>query len=121
MERSLEKEKVEVNKMAASMYSLWTAILAERERKSYSSTNLNMRVHQPREENGEPIDQMIDLRYDNSITEESKLTGREKSRQKSIRALKVYAVLLINGRKVSKTNKAGISWPNFNFHIKEMF
>ena len=56
MERSLEKEKVEVNKMAASMYSLWTAILAERERKSYSSTNLNMRVHQPREENGEPID-----------------------------------------------------------------
>ena len=45
VERSLEKEKLEVNKMASSMYSLWTAILGERERKAYSSTNLNMRVH----------------------------------------------------------------------------
>ena len=34
----------------------------------------------------------------------------------------MYAVLIINGRKVSKTNKAPINYPRgFNFNIKEMF
>lgn len=33
----------------------------------------------------------------------------------------MYAVLLINDRKVSKTNKVPVNWPNFNFQIKEMF
>ena len=38
-----------------------------------------------------------------------------------IKGLQVYAVLLINERRVSKTNKVKISMPNFNFQIKEMF
>lgn len=33
----------------------------------------------------------------------------------------MYAVLLINDRKVSKTNKVLISWPTFNFSMKEIF
>ena len=30
-------------------------------------------------------------------------------------------MLLINDRKVSKTNKSNCNWPNLNFQIKEMF
>ena len=33
----------------------------------------------------------------------------------------MYAVLLINDIKVTKTNKVPLSWQNFNFQIKEMF
>ena len=42
--------------MASNMYDLWTKILAERERKNYSATNVDMKVHQPRVEQGEPTD-----------------------------------------------------------------
>ena len=35
--------------------------------------------------------------------------------------MQMYAILLINDRKVSKTNKAPISWPNLNFSMKETF
>ena len=44
---------------------------------------------------------MLDLKYDNSITPEKDLPSSEKSRQAGIKALKMYAVLVINGRKVS--------------------
>ena len=63
----------------------------------------------------------MDLKYDNSITPDKELPSSEKSRQSKIKRMQVYAVLHINDRKVSKTNKAPISWPNFNFQIKEMF
>jgi len=49
------------------------------------------------------------------------LPSSERSRQNRIKKLQVYAVLLINDRKVSKTNKAPVNWPNFNFQVKEMF
>lgn len=64
---------------------------------------------------------IIDLKYDNSITPDKDLPSSERSRQSSIKNLKMYAVLIINGRKVSKTNKVPISWPNFTFQIKEYF
>jgi len=45
VERSLEKEKLEVNRMANSLYSLWTRILEERERKTFRTTNIELKVH----------------------------------------------------------------------------
>ena len=66
-------------------------------------------------ENGELVDQMLNLEYDNSITAEKDLPSSERSRRNNIKKLKFYAVLLINDRKVSKTNKAPVNWPNFNF------
>ena len=63
----------------------------------------------------------MDLKYDNAPTPEKDLPSSEKSRQARIKKLQMYAVLLINDRKVSKTNKMPISWPNFNFSMKEIF
>ena len=45
VERSLEKEKLEVNKMANSMYSIWTSIIEERKKKGFLSTNVELKVH----------------------------------------------------------------------------
>lgn len=45
VERSLDKEKLEVNKMANSMYSIWTRILEERKNKGFLSTNVELKVH----------------------------------------------------------------------------
>ena len=46
VERSLEKEKLEVNKMANSMYTIWKKILAEREKNNLLSSNVELKVHQ---------------------------------------------------------------------------
>jgi len=67
VERSLAKEKIDVNKMANNMYSLWTKILEERQKKGYLSTNVELKVHQQKEDTGE-VDEMLDLKYDNNIT-----------------------------------------------------
>ena len=64
---------------------------------------------------------MLDLKYDNGITPDKELPSSERSRQTKIKKMQMYAVLLINDRKVSKTNKVQISWPNFNFAMKEIF
>ena len=64
---------------------------------------------------------MLDLKYDNGITPDKELPSSERSRQTKIKKMQMYAVLLINDRKVSKTNKVPISWPNFNFAMKEIF
>ena len=45
VERSLDKEKLEVNKMANSMYSIWTSIIEERKKKGFLSTNVELKVH----------------------------------------------------------------------------
>jgi transposase-like protein len=45
VERSLDKEKLEVNKMANNMYSIWTRILEERKNKGFLSTNVELKVH----------------------------------------------------------------------------
>lgn len=114
VEQSLDREKFEVNKMANQLYDLWTQILAERERQKFLSTNVELKVHKQSLEGGE-VDELLDLKYDNSITPEKELPSAEKSRQNKIKKLQVYAVLIINDRKVSKTNKVAINWPNFNF------
>lgn len=114
VERSLEKEKLEVNNMANGLYSIWSEIEAARAKQKFNATNVELKVHQQTEDNGE-IDQILDLKYDNIITQYKDLPSAEKSRQNRIKKLQVYAILLINGRKVSKTNKSPVSWPNFSF------
>lgn len=64
---------------------------------------------------------MLDLKYDNGVTAEKDLPSSERSRQQRIKKMQMYAILLINDRKVSKTNKVQLSWPNFNFSMKEIF
>jgi len=81
------------------MYDIWKNISQERTKKKFLSTNVELKVHNSTV-NGEQ-DQMLDLKYDNSITPEKDLPSSEKSRQAGIKALKMYAVLVINGRKVS--------------------
>lgn len=81
------------------MYDIWRNISQERTKKKFLSTNVELKVHNSTV-NGEQ-DQMLDLKYDNSITPEKDLPSSEKSRQAGIKALKMYAVLVINGRKVS--------------------
>lgn len=76
--RSLEKEKLEVNQMANSLYSLWTKIEEERKRTKFVSTNLAMKVH--KQVDGHQEDFLLDLKYDNSITPEKDLPSSERSR-----------------------------------------
>jgi len=114
VENSLQKEKFEVNRMANGLYDLWTQILAEREHQKFLSTNVELKVHKQQMDDG-CVDELLDLKYDNSITPEKELPSAERSRQSKLRRLQVYAVLLINERKVSKTNKVAMNWPNFNF------
>ena len=121
VERSLEKEKLEVNKMANSLYTLWKGIVEERDRKKFLSTNVELKVHQTNDDITGETDQLLDLKYDNGITPDKELPSNERSRQNRIKKLEVYAVLLINDRKVAKSNKAPCNWPNFNFQIKEIF
>lgn len=83
------------------------------------STNLALKVHKQIE--GSQTDYLLDLKYDNSITPEKDLPSGERSRQNRIKRLQAYAVLLINDRKVSKTNKTACNWPNLDLQIKEMF
>ena len=45
VQRSLDKEKADVNKMANEMYEVWMEILDERRRQTYSATNVNLKVH----------------------------------------------------------------------------
>ena len=120
VQRSLDKEKLDVNKMANGLYEIWKVILEERRKQNFSATNVELKVHQDRNEAGDP-DQMLDLKYDNGVTPETTLPSTERSRQSRIKKMQMYAVLLINDRKVSKTNKVLISWPTFNFSMKEIF
>lgn len=114
VERSLEKEKLEVNKMANGLYSMWTKIMEERTKNGFLSTNVELKVHSQSLANGE-IDQLLDLKYDNSPTPEKDLNSTERSRQLKIRCLQAYAILHINDRRVSKTNKVLINSRDFNF------
>ena len=79
MQRSLDKEKLEVNKMANIMYEIWKEIIEERRKNNFSATNVELKVHQDRNEAGEP-DQSLDLKYDNGITPDKDLPSSEKSR-----------------------------------------
>ena len=114
VQRSLDKEKLDVNKMANSLYKLWTDISGERARQKFNSTNVELKVHQMPIEDGE-IEQMLDLKYDNALPADKDLPSHERSRLGRLRRLQVYAVLIINGKKVSKTAKVPIKLPNFNF------
>ena len=79
VERSLEKEKLEVNKMANELYSLWEKIMEQRTKFGFNSTNVELKIHQQAMDSGE-IDQMLDLKYDNSITPDKDLKSDERSR-----------------------------------------
>ena len=45
VQRSLDKEKIEVNQMANSLFSLWKQICDERTKNKFVTTNLTLKVH----------------------------------------------------------------------------
>ena len=45
VQKSLDKEKLEVNKMANELYSLWTKIMEQRKFNKFLSTNVELKVH----------------------------------------------------------------------------
>lgn len=53
VQRSLDKEKLEVNKMANDLYDLWTEIFDLREHQKFAATNVELKVHKQVEDNGE--------------------------------------------------------------------
>jgi len=65
--------------MANEMYEVWKEILDERRRQGFSATNVDLKVHQEQNENGE-TESMIDLKYDNGVTPDSDLPSTERSR-----------------------------------------
>ena len=68
-----------MNKMANGLYEIWKVILEERRKQNFSATNVELKVHQDRNEAGDP-DQMLDLKYDNGVTPETTLPSTERSR-----------------------------------------
>lgn len=49
---ALEKEKKELNEMANQIYQIWLEIEKERAKKDFSSTNVNLKVHKFKLEDG---------------------------------------------------------------------
>ena len=45
VQKSLDKEKLEVKKMANELYSLWTKIMEQRKFNKFLSTNVELKVH----------------------------------------------------------------------------
>ena len=89
--RSLEKEKLEVNKMANDMYKKWCEILDLRNEQQYQASNVNLKIYKKVQENGD-----IDYLFDNtpSMPDEkfrfdgvTSLPGSEISRRKRIKDL----------------------------------
>ena len=105
VKRSLDKEKVEVGAMADGLYTNWKNILEQRKNQDFALTNVSLRVHEQALDDGE-VDQIIDLKYDNNITALKDIrSSAARSSVARIQRLQMYAVLIINDQKVSKTNK----------------
>ena len=106
--------------MANGLYSLWTRIEEERKTQKFTSTSVELKIHNQAEADGSQ-DQILSLKHDCQTTPHKELPSSEKSRQKNISNLKVYCVLLINDRKVSKTSLKEVKWPKLEFPLMEAF
>ena len=106
--------------MANGLYSLWTRIEEERKTQKFTSTSVELKIHNQEEVDGSK-DQIISLKHDCQTTPHKELPSSEKSRQKNISNLKVYCVLIINDRKVSKTSLKEVKWPKLEFPLMEAF
>ena len=102
------------------MYALWTQIVDERTKQKYTSTSVELKVHNQAEPDGSN-DQVLSLKHDCQTTPHKELPSSEKSRQRNISNLKVYCVLVINDRKVSKTSMKELKWPKLEFPLMEAF
>ena len=86
VQRSLDKEKLDVNKMANSLYTIWKSIMDERTKQKFNSTNVELKVYQMPIEDGQ-VEQMLDLKHDNALPADKDLPSAERSRLNRLRRL----------------------------------
>ena len=107
-----------MQEVADQLYKKWMQIKVIRKENGYSSTNLKVKVHKS-PSTGEL--------YFNLMHEEPSakkflgdaLPSSEVRRRNAIARLRAFLRLNINGRPVTRSREARLSWPNLEIEIME--
>jgi hypothetical protein len=106
--------------MATQLYAKWKQIKEIRQQNKFNSSNVKLKVH--RDEDTQEI-------YFNLLHEEpsgkksdgTALPSSEVGRRNNALKIRAYLRLIINGKYVSRTRKAFLTWPNFEIEERAQF
>jgi len=121
VERKYNDEKSQLQKLAEELYKKWTDIVALREANNYRSTNVLLKVYTDPNTGEFTNFNLLSETVPGKKNDNSSLSGSENTRRKDASNTKFYLRLLINGKRVSHTQKYFMNWPNFEVEICEAF
>ena len=124
VKESLKQEKEEVNKLANGLWNTWNKIKQLRTKNKFAASNVNLKVHEHKNEHTDEVDYFFDNAPSNPGTKKddgTEIDRGEENRRSAIQNLQVECWLLINGTRVKNTGKYPVNWPDCTTEIFEQF